>query len=54
MPGMCWRLRASVPYSSRVGPNIITPMPPMGLRAPIFAISSARTRALGRDRPPPP
>ena len=29
-------------------------MPPIGLRAPIAVISSASTRALGRDSPPPP
>ena len=52
--GMWRRFCSSVPTSSRVGPNIITPMPPIGLRAPIFAISSASTRASARESPPPP
>ena len=29
--GMCRCFCASLPYSSSVGPNIITPMPPIGL-----------------------
>jgi len=29
--GMCSSFWSSVPYSSRVGPNIMTPMPPIGL-----------------------
>ena len=43
-----------MPYSSRVGPNIITPMPPMGLRAPIRFISCCSTRASADVSPPPP
>ena len=42
---MCRCFCSSVPYSSSVGPNMETPMPPIGLRAPMRFISSASTRA---------
>ena len=54
MGGMCSAFCASLPYSSSVGPNIMTPMPPMGLNAPARAISSSRIRACLRVSPPPP
>src|SRR5579872_995840 len=54
MGGTWRRFCSSLPYSRSVGPNIATPMPPMGLKAPVLFISSCRTRACARVSPPPP
>ena len=54
MSGMYFCFWASVPYSSRVGPNMLTPMPTMGFTAPIAAISCWRMRTSSRESPPPP
>src|SRR3569623_1065394 len=51
---MCSRFCSSEPYSSKVGPNIITPIPPIGFHAPTRAISSLSTRACALLKPPPP
>src|SRR5271156_3761179 len=54
MARMCCCFCSSLPYSSRVGPNIIVPMPPTGFQAPRRFISCCSARASAWDRPPPP
>ena len=50
-----WRcFWSSVPYSSRVAPNMPGPMPWIGLVTPMRAISCCSTRAWALERPPPP
>src|SRR5207237_4359166 len=43
-----------VPYSSRVGPIMVSPNPTSGAGSLRAAISSRRTFASALDRPPPP
>jgi hypothetical protein len=54
MAGMWHSFWASLPYSSKVGPNIKMPMPPIGLQAPARAISFDNMAASAFDSPPPP
>src|SRR3569832_724415 len=54
MPGTYLAFCSGLPYSSKVGPNIITPMPPIGFQAPMRPISCCSTRACAVERPPAP